>query len=172
MNQLEGKVGHWEKELNQIKLTLETDEEIEFMTHCSKAALDSIKEQIETCGKSNSYFRSKIFELENSIRTINIINKEAMLSVNNTIKSLDGQLQHGLDTNCDDFNALVVDLKKMQENDSSMQNQLNTHLAEELPELESKQGKFYIQIPRCTMQMHVEYSHWCLISSFVSLQNK
>jgi hypothetical protein len=44
VNQLEGKVGHWEKELNQIKLTLETDEEIEFMTHCSKAALDSIKE--------------------------------------------------------------------------------------------------------------------------------
>jgi len=66
------------------------------------------------------------------------------LSVNNTIKSLDGQLQHGLDTNRDNFNALVVDLKKMQGNYSSMQNQMNTCLAEELPELESKQGKFYI----------------------------
>jgi hypothetical protein len=111
VNQLEGKVGHWEKELNQIKLTLETDEEIEFMTYCSKAALESIKEQIEICGKSNSYFHSNIFELEDSIKTINVINKEATLSVNNTIKSLDGQLQHGLDTNCDNFNALVVDLK-------------------------------------------------------------
>ncbi len=66
------------------------------------------------------------------------------MSVNNTIKSLDGQLQHGLDTNHDNFNALVIDLKKMQENYSSMQNQLSTHLAEEVPELESKQGKFYI----------------------------
>ncbi len=83
VKQLEGKVGNWENELNQIKLTFKSDEEIEFMTHCSKAALDSIKEHIETCGNSNSYFRSKICELKDSTKKIyiNVINKEATLSV-------------------------------------------------------------------------------------------
>jgi hypothetical protein len=63
VNQLKGRVVVCEEELNQIKLTFASDDdlaEIDFLTLCSNAVLNSLRERVETCGQSNSYFCTKI----------------------------------------------------------------------------------------------------------------
>ena len=49
----------------------------------------------------------------------------------------------------------LLELKQMQENDSSMQIQFNTHFVEELPEFGSKQGKYQI----CQFYIHMPHLH-------------
>jgi len=85
VNQLEGRVGvvACEGDLNQIKVTFASDadvvDEVNFITFCSNVnvVLNSLKERVETCGHSNSYFCAKISEIEESIQNINKINEEA-----------------------------------------------------------------------------------------------
>jgi hypothetical protein len=71
VSRLEGKFEHWEEVLNQIKLCFPIDidtnlkEEVEFLTGCSQTLPNSLKQRINACGKSNTYFRLKKSELKN-----------------------------------------------------------------------------------------------------------
>ena len=143
VNQLKGRVVVCEEDLNQIKLTFASHadevDQVKFDTFCSDASLKSLKELVKNCGESNSYFRAKISGLEESIQNINKINEEAFGRVQNTI--------HSLGTNGTDLSPLVLELKNMHKNYSSMQAQFNTCFAEkDLREFGSKQGKYTMPV--------------------------
>jgi hypothetical protein len=125
--------------LNQIKLRfpidIDTDlnEEVEFLTGCSQTLLNNLKQQTDACGKSNTYFRSKISELKKSMKIIGNKNVE----LQDTINSL-GKVAGNGGAN---FSSSLLELKKMQENFSHLQIELETHFAQELPRFGSKHGE-------------------------------
>ena len=125
--------------LNQIELRfpidIDTDlkEEVEFLTSCSQTLLDSLKQRIEACGESKTYFRSKISELEKSMKIIGNKNVE----LQDTINSLGKAAGNG----GANFSPSLLELKKMQEDFSHLRIELETRFAEELPQFGSKQGE-------------------------------
>ena len=144
---LEGNVEHWEEVVNQIKLCFPIDinlnAEVEFLTTCSQSLLNSLKQRINTCSKSNTYFRTKILQLKTSIDSI--VDKHAELQ--DTINFL------GLVAGSDgaNFSLFLLELKKIQDNFSHLPIELETPFAQELSWFGSKHGEeeicFYIQIP-------------------------
>ena len=142
VSRLEGKFEHWEEVLNQIELRFPIDidtnlkEEVEFLTSCSQTLPDSLKQRIEACGESNTYFRSKISELEMSMKIIGNKNVE----LQDTINSLGKAAGNG----GANFSPSLLELKKMQEDFSHLRIELETRFAEELPQFGSKQGAFFI----------------------------
>ncbi len=110
VSRLEGKFDHWEEVLNKIKLCFPIDigtnskEEVEFLTRCSQTLLDSLKQQIEACGKSNTHFRLKISELEKSRKIIDNKNVE----LQDTINSLGKAAENG----GANFRPSLLELKK------------------------------------------------------------
>jgi hypothetical protein len=139
VSKLKGKFEHWEEVLNQIKLcfpiNIDTNlkEEVEFLTSCFQTLLNSLKQRIEACGESNTYFRSKISELKKSMKIIGNKNEE----LQDTIDSLGKAAGNG----GANFSPSLLELKKMQENFSHLQIQLETHFAQELPRFGSKKGE-------------------------------
>ena len=166
VSRLEGKFEHWEEVLNQIELRfpidIDTDlkEEVEFLTSCSQTLLDSLKQRIEACGESNTYFRSKISELEKSMKIIGNKNVE----LQDTINSLGKAAGNG----GANFSPSLLELKKMQEDFSHLRIELETRFAEELPQFGSKQGEWrYGPPPRLLCS---EYE--CLSFFFASSRTK
>ena len=117
--------------LNQIKLCFPIDintnlkEEVEFLTGCSQTLLNSLKQQTDACGKSSTYFCSKISELKKSMKIIGNKNVE----LQDTINSLGKAAGNG----GANFSSSLLELKKMQENFSHLQIELETRFAQELP---------------------------------------
>ena len=139
VSRLEGKFEHWEEVLNQIKLCFPIDintnlkEEVEFLTGCSQTLLNSMKQRTNACGESNTYFRSKISELEKSMKIIGNKNVE----LQDTINSLGKAAGNG----GANFSSSLLELKKMQENFSHLQIELETCFAQELPQFGRKHGE-------------------------------
>ena len=125
--------------LNQIKLCfpidIDTDltEEVEFLTGCSQTLLNSLQQRIDACGESNTYFRSKISELEKSMKIIGNKNVE----LQDTINSLGKAAGNG----GANFSSSLLELKKIQENFSHLQVELETRFVQELPQFGSKHGE-------------------------------
>ncbi len=96
--------------LNQIKLRFPIDintnlkEEVEFLTGCSQTLLNSLKQQTNACGESNTYFRLKISELEKSMKIIGNKNVE----LQDTINSLGKAAGNG----GANFSSSLLELKK------------------------------------------------------------
>jgi chromosome condensin MukBEF ATPase and DNA-binding subunit MukB len=122
VSRLEGKFEHWEEVLNQIKLCFPIDidtnlkEEVEFLTGCSQTLLNSLKQQTNACGESNTYFRSKISELKKSMKIIGNKNVE----LQDTINSLRKAAERG----GANFKSSLAELKNMQENFSCLQTEM------------------------------------------------
>ena len=149
VSQLEGKFENWEEVLNQIKLQFNTDTdlkgEVDFLTFSSQTLLNSLKQRIDSCGESNTYFRSKISELKKSMKFIDNKNVE----LQDTINSLGKAAGNG----GANFISSLQELKKMQENYSHLKIELETRFAQELPRFGSKQGEWrYVPPHVCFVQ--------------------
>ena len=138
VSRLEGKFENWEEVLNQIKLQFDTETdlkgEVDFLTFSSQTLLNSLKQRIDSCGESNTYFRSKISKLEKSMKFIDNKNVE----LEDTINSLGKAAGNG----GANFISSLQELKRMQENYSHLKIELETRFEQELPRFESKQGEW------------------------------
>ncbi len=125
--------------LNQIKLCfpidIDTDlkEEVEFLTGCSQTLFISLKQRTDACGENNTNFRSKISELEKSMKIIGNKNVELQDIINSFGKAAGNGGAN--------FSSSLLELKKMQENFSHLQIELETCFAQELPRFGSKHGE-------------------------------
>jgi len=144
VSRLEGKFENWEEVLNQIKLQFDIDTdlkgEVDFLTFSSQTLLNSLKQRIDSCGESNTYFRSKISELEKSMKFIDNKNVE----LQDTINSLGKAAGNG----GANFISSLQELKKMQENYSHLKIELETRFAQELPRFGSKQVTLFFVVAK------------------------
>jgi hypothetical protein len=137
VSRLEGKVEQWEEVMHQIKLHFDIDtyskEEVEFLTCCSQALLNNLKQQVDACGKSHTYFHSKISEIETSMKSIGDKNAE----LQDTIDSL----REAAGSGGANFSLSLLELKKMQEDFSHLQIELETRVVQGLNRFESQHGE-------------------------------
>ncbi len=123
--------------LHQIKLCFDIDtdskEEVEFLTCCSQSLLNNLKQRLDACDESRTYFRSKISEREKYMKGIGDKNVE----LQDTINFLRGAAGSG----GANFSSSLLELKKMQEDFSHLQIELETRFAQGLTRFGSQHGE-------------------------------
>ena len=121
----------------QIKLRFDIDtnlkKEVEFLTCCSQSLLNNLKQRVDACGESRTYFRSKISELEKSMKSIGNKNMELQDTIN--------FLREVAGSGGANFSSSLLELKKMQEDFSHLQIELETRFAQGLTRFGSQHGE-------------------------------
>ena len=136
VSRLEGKVEQWEEVLNKIKhfdFDTHLEEEVEFMAIGSQAILSTLNQRIDGCSNSNTYLRSRLSRLEESMKSIGDKNVE----LQDTINSLRKAAERG----GANFKSSLAELKKMQENFSSLQTEMETRFTQGLTQCRSEHGE-------------------------------
>jgi predicted nucleic acid-binding Zn-ribbon protein len=136
VSRLEGKVEQWEEVLNKIKhfdFDTHLEEEVEFMAIGSQAILSALNQRIDGCSDSNTYLRSRLSRLEESMKSIGDKNVE----LQDTINSLRKAAERG----GANFKSSLAELKKMQENFSSLQTEMETHFTQGLTQCRIEHGE-------------------------------
>ena len=122
--------------LNKIKhfdFDTHLEEEVEFMAIGSQAILSALNQRIDGCSDSNTYLRSRLSRLEESMKNIGDKNVE----LQHTINSLGKAAEHG----GANFKSSLAELKKMQENFSSLQTEMETRFTQGLTQCRSEHGE-------------------------------
>ncbi len=123
--------------LHQIKLCFDIDtnskEEVEFLTCCSQSLLNNLKQRVDACGESRTYFRSKISELEKSMKSIGNKNVELQDTIN--------FIREAAGSGGANFSSSLLELKKMQEDSSHLQIELESCFAQVLTRFGSQHGE-------------------------------
>ena len=136
VSRLEGKVEQWEEVLNKIKhfnFDTHLEEGVEFMAIGSQAILSALNQRIDGCSDSNTYLRSRLSRLEESMKSIGDKNVE----LEDTINSLRKAAERG----GANFKSSLAELKKMQENFSSLQTEMETRFTQGLTQCRSEHGE-------------------------------
>ena len=122
--------------LNKIKhfdFDTHLEEEVEFMAIGSQAILSALNQRIDGCSDSNTYLRSRLSRLEESMKSIGDKNVE----LQDTINSLRKAAERG----GANFKSSLAELKKMQENFSSLQTEMETRFTQGLTQCRSEHGE-------------------------------
>ena len=122
--------------LNKIKhfdFDTHLEEEVEFMAIGSQAILSTLNQRIDGCSNSNTYLRSRLSRLEESMKSIGDKNVE----LQDTINSLRKAAERG----GANFKSSLAELKKMQENFSSLQTEMETRFTQGLTQCRSEHGE-------------------------------
>ena len=122
--------------LNKIKhfdFDTHLEEEVEFMAIGSQAILSALNQRIDGCSDSNTYLRSRLSRLEESMKSFGDKNVE----LQDTINSLRKAAERG----SANFKSSLAELKKMQENFSSLQTEMETRVTQGLTQCRSEHGE-------------------------------
>jgi hypothetical protein len=108
-------------------------EEVEFVAIDSQAILSALNRQIDGCGKSTTYLRSKLSGLEESIKSIGDKNVELQDTINS--------LKKAAECGGANFKLSLAELKNMQENFSCLQTETETRFSQAFTQCGSEHGE-------------------------------
>ena len=128
VSRLEGKVEQWEEVLNKIKHfdfdTHPYEEEMEFELMGTRAILSALNQRIDHFGESTTYFRSRLSELEESMKIIGDKNVELQGNISS--------LRNAAESGGANFKSSLEELKNMQENFYRQQTEMETRFEQGL----------------------------------------